>query len=59
MPWGEIEETVFWVAASGLGVSGGEVIGMEKTRGYTICSEDAPFPPKMIVVAPGPEQRVS
>lgn len=29
---GEIEEIVFWVGASGLGgVSGGEVMGMEKT----------------------------
>lgn len=39
---GDIEETVFWVVASGLGVSEGEAIGTEQTWGYTICSEDAP-----------------
>lgn len=32
-----------------MGVSGGEVMGMEKTQGYTLCSKNAPQ--KMIVVA--------
>lgn len=42
MPWGEVEETVSWVGASGLGVSGGEAIGPEKTQGSTLCREKAP-----------------
>lgn len=57
MLWGEIEETVSWVVASGLGVSGGEAMGTEKTQGSHLCSENAVPPPphaprqKMTVVA--------
>lgn len=55
MLWGEIEETVSWVVASGLGVSGGEAMGTEKTQGSHLCSENAapPHTPrqKMTVVA--------
>lgn len=45
MLWGEIEETVSWVVASGLGVSGGEAMGAEKTQGSHLCSENVPPPP--------------
>ena len=59
MLWGEIEETVSWVVASGLGVSGGEAMGAEKTQGSHLCSENAlsrpPLPPaKDDCSGPGP-----